>query len=248
MTLSDLNLREDNIVDRIEATCEQNRCITEYLKKDKSLFGAIYCKLIEIASYQEIILCYYFNRIKHYLLQDCIVTFKPKYSKLRFIENAINGNSLDIKNLNTIYIDVNGYDAQTGIQYFNYLIAEPSIPGVSHIEPDLYTLKDKKLIEKQQITDFDIFTNMFGTGLINKNLHLFILQSPYIAPYITKDLQIYKYINADVFNKITFTRDLSCRMMIRTSHDEIYSFDEIKNKLKDSHNHISFDPGDSLSY
>ena len=235
-------------VDRIKPTQHQIQCMIDWLNRDKSIFAVIYCKLIEIAFKEETILSYYLDRIKHYLLQDCICTIKFRRSKLHFIENTTSkllwkGRIKEYKTpsyKNTFIFQLNCHDVQTGLPYFQYLITEPEFPGIYLVDP--------KLFATIPITECDAFVNMFGDANKTDNICRYLLKTPYLSPFKYKDYQLYKYINPETFVKTTFVKDLSCRMMVKVNCNEIYSFDEIKNKIKDSHNHVSFDPGDPLRH
>lgn len=242
-------------VERITLSQQQKQHMIDWLNKDKSLLGVIYCKFFDLRSlgYYHPIDEYLSNiTIKHYYLRDVIVTFKIHGSLLHFMDNATSGDvtdhryrhkTIDENNYSTwkehkhTFFDFCVYDLESGVRLTNFNIDAPKFLTV--YVRDYFFRKPK-----QNVTEYDVFVNMFGDEIERPKITTY-LRYPYLAAKnpVTGSIRkhtisspaprMYKHLSLEKWSQTTFVSDLSSCMLIRIpTSGKIYTYRGLKRKLK----------------
>lgn len=225
-----MKLNFENIFEQQPITEYEKKMLFSYLKNDKSLLGAIYCKLIEYFCLEHVNaqedesppnIQNYKN--KQYLLDNIIITFKIHESKLNFI-NMCKSVEYDLTPDRPVittwnyywsnFIDVTIYHAQSGIQLHQGIFHDPRLPGIK-LRQNYFNNK-----HMQDVTEFDMFANMV-LGRPQQNM------IKVYAEYARFYNELIKTVDPKKFNVTKLSRTIEQKMLLQI-HKKIYTYNQIK--------------------
>lgn len=212
--------------------------LKRYLENDLSLLGVLRCMLVEfIARPTGNISHIYSNEFtrdcEKYFFDNVIIAFKFKTSVLHFIESCtdtycIEYSFTEINRFNK-FLNISVIHENTGLVLYNFdKIANPGIPCVYAVS----SIFQNKTPDK--VTDFEIFSNMFGDNedVINN------LYTRELCDFIDKNL-IKNGYDASKLQRMRQYRpkpefpDILSQTLIRVPGTrEIYDYYTLKNMLQ----------------